>query len=481
MPGKESLPWRGVAAVLGGFLLQFTMGAFYSFGNMSTYMTSYMRQHGSPDITYTDFVVVQSAWGMTQGVVMPLSGFLIRAIGEKASMVAGSIIFSAGCALTYITINKELWMVAATYGFVSAFGQNIALIPTLTTGMAWFPRNKGIAMGCVVGGFGGGAFVFNNIQTAILNPENISPALSGPNAGYFTDSGLLSRVPGLLLTLAAIYLGLGLLACLLITQPPPGWLESQEESREEGVVAMEEFVTPLEALGRVELYLLWITRLAVVLVTQVIAALYKAFGQTFIRDDLFLGVLGSITSVFNCSGRLFYGAIMDKASYKVSMSLESVLLVILMSTIYLTSLVGQDSRQLCEDLCTALDSNSTTELTVLCGQLAANSSNLVWAGQEDCLLEPPPTSLATKAVFAIWVWAIFFTFPGTFSTQPAVTTQTFGHKYGGFIYAFLFSSDIINNLMVATLSKKIQESFGWLALFLIGIVLKYRNNKCTLS
>jgi hypothetical protein len=25
-------------------------------------------------------------------------------------------------------------MVAATYGFVSAFGQNIALIPTLTTG-----------------------------------------------------------------------------------------------------------------------------------------------------------------------------------------------------------------------------------------------------------------------------------------------------------------------------------------------------------
>ena len=117
--------------------------------------------------------MVQSAWGMTQGVVMPLSGFLIRAIGEKASMVAGSIIFSAGCALTYITINKELWMVAATYGFVSAFGQNIALIPTLTTGMAWFPRNKGIAMGCVVGGFGGGAFVFNNIQTAILNPENI--------------------------------------------------------------------------------------------------------------------------------------------------------------------------------------------------------------------------------------------------------------------------------------------------------------------
>ena len=90
-------------------------------------------------------------------------------------------------------------MVAATYGFVSAFGQNIALIPTLTTGMKWFPRNKvgtpltieglhfwaiqnvkppealwtlwvlqGIAMGCVVGGFGGGALVFNFIQVETL-------------------------------------------------------------------------------------------------------------------------------------------------------------------------------------------------------------------------------------------------------------------------------------------------------------------------
>ena len=81
-------------------------------------------------------------------------------------------IFSLGCALTYVTINKELWMVAATYGFVSAFGQNIALIPTLTTAMKWFPNRKGTAMGVVVGGFGGGAMVFNQIQTAIVNFEN---------------------------------------------------------------------------------------------------------------------------------------------------------------------------------------------------------------------------------------------------------------------------------------------------------------------
>ena len=93
---------------------------------------------------------------------------------------------------------------------------------------------------------------------------------------------------------------------------------------------------------------------------------------------------------------------MDRSSYRVSMVLETLVLSSLVASLPLTQ---------------------------------RYSPSLGWAG------------------FAVWVWAIYFTFPGTYSTQPAVTTQTFGHKYGGFIYTFLFSSDIINNLLVATLSK----------------------------
>ena len=33
-----------------------------------------------------DFVIVLSTWGMTQGLVMPFSGFLINAIGPKVRM-----------------------------------------------------------------------------------------------------------------------------------------------------------------------------------------------------------------------------------------------------------------------------------------------------------------------------------------------------------------------------------------------------------
>ena len=122
----------------------------------------------------------------------------------------------------------------------------------------------------------------------------------------------------------------------------------EKSSKEEEVAANQEYVTPCEALQRKELFLLWITRLSVVLMSNGISAFYKAFGQTFIRDDRFLSLVGSINSVFNCTGRVFYGFIMDKTAYKVSMTIEATLLITLMSTFYFTSLIGVDPSPLCE-------------------------------------------------------------------------------------------------------------------------------------
>lgn len=105
-----------------------------------------------------------------------------------------------------------------------------------------------------------------------------------------------------------------------------------------------------------------------------VIVIYKTFGQIFIDDDLFLVTVGSLASIFNCCGRLFYGFIMDRSSYKRAMLIETSILTILCSTFYL------------------------------------------------CF------EAQSKAMFAIWVWAIFFTFPGTYAIQPAVINQTFGQK-----------------------------------------------------
>ena len=118
---------------------------------------------------------------------------------------------------------------------------------------------------------------------------------SGPNKDYFTEEAVLDRVPGLLLILAAIYLVMGLLGAIMICQPPEDWVRRKSLSSDDlnnEVELMEkpktnaeqtghsveelcdsneedEYVTWKEALKMKEFYLLWVTRLSVVLITQV--------------------------------------------------------------------------------------------------------------------------------------------------------------------------------------------------------------------
>ena len=93
--------------------------------------------------------------------------------------------------MTILTL-QELWMVAATYGFVSAFGQNIALIPTLTTGMKWFPRNKVTLSSDILY-----LFMCRGLPWAVLLVASVEELLSST----------LSRWPRVICLVATKYIG----------------------------------------------------------------------------------------------------------------------------------------------------------------------------------------------------------------------------------------------------------------------------------
>ena len=46
----------GVLSLVGGFCLHLTLGTLYCFGNLNTYMTSYLRKHVHPGIEYSDMI-----------------------------------------------------------------------------------------------------------------------------------------------------------------------------------------------------------------------------------------------------------------------------------------------------------------------------------------------------------------------------------------------------------------------------------------
>ena len=241
-------------------------------------------------------------------------------------------------------------------------------------------------------------------QTAYLNPGNLELG----EDGFFHSDEVLDRVPSVFLLLGSLYAVMQLVAVALITPPseedvscniplvthavddedvlfqsngtineaglPSSSPTSPNMNLQVNLQPQAENVKPGQIVKTREFWILWTT---FVLNTQAIGyinSMYKAFGQTFINDDHFLAVVGALAAIFNCIGRVFWGHFCDVFSYKFCMVIVSSAICFLYSTLYLTEF-GQ------------------------------------------------------KATFAVWIWAIFFSFCGNFVLLPTASALCFGTKY----------------------------------------------------
>ncbi|KAJ8309604.1 hypothetical protein KUTeg_012848 [Tegillarca granosa] len=123
----------------------------------------------------------------------------------------------SGIWLTYFTIKHSFSLTVLTYGAIFGVIQGICYGPPMGCAMKWFPDKKGIVSGLVVAGIGAGAFVFDPIQTAYLNPENKAPDHQGH--GKDNQEDILNRVPSCLLMLGFCYGGIQMIGALLLVDP----------------------------------------------------------------------------------------------------------------------------------------------------------------------------------------------------------------------------------------------------------------------
>ncbi|CAG2100853.1 unnamed protein product [Medioppia subpectinata] len=438
--------YRGLSSVLGGFLIHLTLGTFYTLGNVNTYMTSYIRHTVDPTATYANSIWVNAAFMLGQGSLMTVGGLLEVRLGPRWTCLLGSIVFSGSIALTYLTVQMGFVYVVFSYGFLASLGVGIAYVAPLAAGMKWFPERKGLVNGITVGGYGMGALIFNHVQTAYLNPLNASPDADG----FFTDETILSRVPSLFVVLGAVYLIIQLIACLLIFRPPqfPDQIIFNEgkflliKSPSESVLecsysscdedsggggggspsapashALHKIdLSPKEAIHTNEFLQMWFMFALSTQSVQFINTMYKAFGQEFIKDDHFLAFVGSIASVFNAGGRIIWGQLLDKTSFKTTF----ISVCALLSALILTFIITQ--------------------------------------------------SFQSKLLYFIWVSAIFFTFSGIFVIFPTATAQVFGKTNAGTIYGLLFTAPALSSLVGALLFQIIQNELGWFGSFFMVAV-----------
>lgn len=93
------------------------------------------------------------------------------------------------------------------------------------------PGKGGLATGVIVAGFGCGALIFNQVQSKLINPNNLSTVVdpTGASTAKYFPMEVCENVPRVFLILAAIYLVLQVIGLLVVAEPSEDELNAMKE------------------------------------------------------------------------------------------------------------------------------------------------------------------------------------------------------------------------------------------------------------
>jgi MFS family permease len=473
--------------VAGGFLLHLTLGTLYSIGNLNPYWASYMRAvhcgeaydtcESAGGVTNTEMVWVLNAATATQACTMFVGGGLQHRIGPRQTALLGGLIASAGVALSFIPLRNGSFVgLVLTAGVLFGVGVGIAYTPPMVLAMKWWPRQKGLINGIVVGGFGLGALIFDNVQTLYVNGADAKPTpglypLVDPAQKYFTMAQV-ARTPSLMLLLGAVYSALQLIGVSLLVVPPAelqggarggggaggdpeskqalmdrGGGGGEDDDRDDsagGAAAVNphpallsksssssssssssggsDDLTTREMIRQPRFWVLWGSFALNAFAISFTAGLFKVYGEDRLISDSFLGsVVGPLSSLFNAGARVFWGRMEDRYGFSRCMLAMQLLMAALMATWTLTDNVAP-----------------------------GHFPGAAHTG-----------ATANKVLYLVWVCLIFFCIGGNFSLFPTATTKAFGMSHAGANYGAVFTSLVPSNIIGGFITKPLKDALGW--------------------
>jgi len=322
---------RFISACIGAVLIHLTLGTFYSWGNITPYVTSYLKSQGH-DVSYGETSFVLAFASFFQGLSMFFGGKLQSKLGLRGTALLGGGVLSLGTALSFFTVRHGLLPFMFTYSVMFGTGIGLAYTAPLVTLMGWLPNNKGLASGIVVGGFGMGSFVFSFVQKAWVNASGLAPDLKVKGLMYYSpDAPVLENVPSLFLCLALCYFTMQVIGVALLYPAPP----SPVMSRSSLMDPSHQF----SASQMVRTWSFWIIAGCFFFNQQVnifFSSFEQVFGAALLQGGVstqFLTVMAACASLCNGAGRLVWGSLNDKYSFKTAITSLCAIQMLLAATI----------------------------------------------------------------------------------------------------------------------------------------------------
>ena len=277
---------KWLRAAIPALLLHCSIGTVYCWSIFSQEIADYIGFSKSATEWAFSFAI------FFLGISAAFLGNIVEKDIHKSSLLA-AICFAAGMAGTgffiwYGGAHKgsilALIGIYVCYGFIMGIGLGTGYLSPVKTLMLWFSDRKGLATGLAVAGFGAAKAIASPIMQAML--------------ASLGEGGIYK----MFLILAAIYFVMMFIGHLLLAKPA-GWHEPAK--KEKGARAIDCIkAKPLVFIGIWLMFYLNIT-CGLALISQE-KMIIKCIGLAGM-----VGVLSSVTAVFNAGGRLGFSAWAD--------------------------------------------------------------------------------------------------------------------------------------------------------------------------
>ncbi|WP_328820850.1 OFA family MFS transporter [Peribacillus faecalis] len=281
MKGKLENKW--MCAVLPALLIHCSIGTVYCWSLFKEDIATYIgKPIGEVEWAFSIAIFVL-------GMSAAFGGKFVEKDIHKSSLVS-AVFFVVGMAGTgFFIYQKSLLGIYICYGVIMGIGLGIGYLTPVKTLMLWFEKQKGLATGLAVAGFGLAKVIASPLMEALLGPTAVDGTLQNPTNIY-----------KMFYILAGLYLLMMVIGHLLIKKPK-GWVETETGTQtfRVGIV--------LKNRTFIGIWLMFYIN-----ITCGLALISQEKGMLSFIGFVAVGLVSSLTAVFNAGGRLFYSSWADR-------------------------------------------------------------------------------------------------------------------------------------------------------------------------
>ncbi len=274
---------KWMRAAVPALLIHSSIGSVYCWSLLKGNIASYIGKSNS-QVEWAFSIAI-----FVLGMSAAFSGKFVEKDIHKSSLVA-AICFGIGMAGTgFFIYKKSLIGIYICYGLIMGIGLGVGYLSPVKTLMLWFDKQKGLATGLAVAGFGLAKVIASPIIEILQGPVNADGSLADP-----------TKIYKLFFVLAIMYFVM-MFAGHLLLQKPKGWVEEEEKSGG---------TSPMAVFKNKTFIGIWI--MFYINITCGLALISQEKDILTFIGFSGIALVSSLTAVFNAGGRLFFSAAGDK-------------------------------------------------------------------------------------------------------------------------------------------------------------------------